>query len=878
MMTKKLTKVVSLLCSFALLLTLCVCAFTTTATAAFTEGQTTELVNYSFDDGKGIAGVADGTSDHDTSVASGAISVIDDPTGNSTHGKVVKLTKAYAYTNNGVIFGVAKDKTKDNFDASNNFTIEAGKIYKIQFDYNYLDGSGCAFPNSYTGIQRSLGMAVYLTKSNITYGGDSARVRVLRMGIEEISTATITADTGWKTAVAYYYAPVNPSVRTTLSIGLDFSQNHATYGSALIDNLIISEVSSVKENSASEKVYNYGASTTEVGDYDADSDKAMCKLFVKGQGSLLAPAVQYTASSLVPTVSADGVTVKIKSALTAVNGANWFQKFGIIDLKNQYSDTNYGAVLVKPNTAYEVTVKYKVVSLGTATKGYIALANTFNSATLANATSPDASSPYACTSPHMFKYIKRTETAGVTTDWQTMTWRVTSNDLQVGSYLGLVLGTDDASATAEFLINSVTVKTLTDEDGVANLTIAKGEGTGTETTEFVGKGEYTLPANPFTAPAGKNFAGWNVGGTTYNAGDKITISDDTTITAVYSALTYDVQYLAGANGAGTAATDKKIHGTDLTLKGAIFTRENYTQVGWATTEGGAKVYDLGAKYIANEGATLYPVWADKVYTVTVVGGAANSNNNTAGSKVTITASPAVNQLFVNWEVVSGNVTFDNAKDATTTFVMPGENVSIKAVYKTKVDAPYASTDKTDFEWTGSEIALELDSYDANAITVTGNKGTAYGETYTLKMVLKDKVNYCWADGTTDDITINWTITHTHDLTKVPAKEAGCTDGNIEYWTCACGNWYSDDAATTAITDKNSVVIKANADHTDLNKDGKCDVCQADVEIDEDKKEEDKKEDKEEIKTGDASNLILWIVIAVVSISAAVVVLFKKERA
>ncbi len=868
-MTKKFTKVVSLVCTFVLLLSVCVVAFTTLATAATPQEQTTELVNYNFEDGKGIAGVADGTSNHDTSLASGKISVIDDTTANSTHGKVVKLSRVSAYSNFGTIFGIAKDKTKDNFDPSNNFTIEAGKIYKIQFDYNYLSGCTSQYHNVYASPQHSLGMALYLTKSNITYGGDSGRTRVLRMAIEEISSNKITADLGWKTAVAYYYAPVNLSHKTTLSLGMDFSQNHATYGDVLIDNLIISEVTSLKENSTSQKTYNYGATTAEVGEYDAASSMAMRKHFVRGEASSLNTVVPYDeGKSLIPTVSADGVSVKVKSAMTVNNGAGWYNKLAVIDLRNQYSDEHYGAVLIKPNSAYEVTVKYKVLDMGTATKAYMAVGNTYNSSNLANATSPDASSPFAAITTQMFKFINRTETPGVTTEWQTLTWRATSEQLQVGSYLALVLGTDNANATAEFLINSVTVKTVTDEDGVANLTIAKGEGTGTETTEFVGKGEYTLPANPFTAPAGKNFAGWNVGGTTYNAGDKITISDDTTITAVYSAITYDVQYLAGANGTGTTATDKKVHGTDLTLKGAIFTRENFTQVGWATTDGGTKAYDLGGKYTTNEGATLYPVWADKVYTVTVVGGAANSNNNTAGSTVTLTASPAANQLFVNWEVVSGNVTLDNAKDATTTFTMPGENVSIKAVYKTKVAAPYASTDKTDFEWTGSEIALELDPYDANAITVTGNKGTAYGETYTLKMVLKDKVNYCWADGTTDDITIQWTITHTHSLTHVPANAADCRDGNIEYWTCICGNWYSDKAATTVIADHDSVVIKANADHADLNKDGKCDTCQADVEVEKD----------DDLKTGDTSNLILWIVAAVLSIFAAVVTLFKKEKA
>ena len=47
------------------------------------------------------------------------------------------------------------------------------------------------------------------------------------------------------------------------------------------------------------------------------------------------------------------------------------------------------------------------------------------------------------------------------------------------------------------------------------------------------------------------------------------------------------------------------------------------------------------------------------------------------------------------------------------------------------------------------------------------------------------------------------------LTKVAAEPATCTkDGNIEYYTCSCGKWYTDATASVEITDKDSVVIKA----------------------------------------------------------------------
>ena len=46
-------------------------------------------------------------------------------------------------------------------------------------------------------------------------------------------------------------------------------------------------------------------------------------------------------------------------------------------------------------------------------------------------------------------------------------------------------------------------------------------------------GEYTLPENGFTAPDGKQFKAWSVGGVEKAVGDKITVTADTTVTAVW---------------------------------------------------------------------------------------------------------------------------------------------------------------------------------------------------------------------------------------------------------------------------------------------------------------------------------------------------------
>ena len=79
---------------------------------------------------------------------------------------------------------------------------------------------------------------------------------------------------------------------------------------------------------------------------------------------------------------------------------------------------------------------------------------------------------------------------------------------------------------------------------------------------------------------------------------------------------WDVTYQPGTDGSGNAVTDIKIYNDALTLRGALFTRTGYTQVGWATVDGGEKVYAFGGGYTTNAALTLYPVWQTDTYTIT----------------------------------------------------------------------------------------------------------------------------------------------------------------------------------------------------------------------------------------------------------------------
>ena len=141
---------------------------------------------------------------------------------------------------------------------------------------------------------------------------------------------------------------------------------------------------------------------------------------------------------------------------------------------------------------------------------------------------------------------------------------------------------------------------------------------------------------------------------------------------VAEAATYTVTYDPGANGTGTASIATKLEGRPLTLADKLFTRTGYTQTGWATRDGGEKVYALDAIYENDEAITLYPVWTANQYTVTL-----DSNGGGAVTPSTVTVTygedcPAIpvlqwaGHIFEGWyDAQTGGRQYVNDKGNST---------------------------------------------------------------------------------------------------------------------------------------------------------------------------------------------------------------------
>ena len=189
-------------------------------------------------------------------------------------------------------------------------------------------------------------------------------------------------------------------------------------------------------------------------------------------------------------------------------------------------------------------------------------------------------------------------------------------------------------------------------------------------------------------------------GNCYKPGD--TVPADVSMLSITG--DYEVIYLPGTYGTGSAVTDMKPHNNILTLRGALFTRAGYTQVGWATVDGGEKVYDFKDIYTKNEALTLYPVWNTNKYTITF--------DTNGGSEIAPITQDYGTQIAAPANPTRKGYTF-KGWDKEIPETMPAENITVKAQWEIN---QYTITFDTNG---GSEIAPITQDY-GTEITAPAN--------------------------------------------------------------------------------------------------------------------------------------------------------------
>ena len=256
----------------------------------------------------------------------------------------------------------------------------------------------------------------------------------------------------------------------------------------------------------------------------------------------------------------------------------------------------------------------------------------------------------------------------------------------------------------------------------------------TATAISLGNANYALPADverDYTIAPRPVELRWSASSFTYDGNEK-------TVTATITNLVPD------DDCALTYSNNKKTEHGSYTAKVTALGNDNYTltngtglthewSIGKAvvsfSVSGNSHTYDGSPKTAVvtqDEGQTPIPAGG---YTVTYDGEDSQTEAGTYDITVTIT---------------NGNFCFEDGKDSMV--------VGQLSIGEQAVEIPTA--DDTAFTYNGAEQTYAIAASDL--YTVSGNVQKDAG-TYTVTVALKDKANYTWPDGTTDDKTYTFVI-------------------------------------------------------------------------------------------------------------------------
>ncbi len=269
------------------------------------------------------------------------------------------------------------------------------------------------------------------------------------------------------------------------------------------------------------------------------------------------------------------------------------------------------------------------------------------------------------------------------------------------------------------------------------------------------------------------------------------------------------------------------------------------------------------------------------YAVTVTGGTATVAAGTPitrameGVEVTVTAQVPDGKHFVKWVVKAGGVTLANETSATTTFIMPANDVTIEAEI---AENPVESYTLTVIKGTASVAAGTpiTDKIEQNTVVTVTADAPETGKVFDKWVVLEGNVTL------TDATKATTTFTMPGNAVKIEAtyKDAPPShthsygtdwkyDDTNHWHECQCG----DKADIAAHSASEWIVDTAATETTDGAKHKECTVCKKVLETatipatgsgDNNTDKPGKDDSTKSPQTGDSSNLIGWLAALFVS--------------
>ena len=461
---------------------------------------------------------------------------------------------------------------------------------------------------------------------------------------------------------------------------------------------------------------------------------------------------------------------------------------------------------------------------------------------------------------------------------------------------------DDAnSATTTFVMpaGNVTAEATYKNIPVVTYTVSfdANGGTGSMADATGVSGDYVLPVCGFTAPNGKQFKAWSVGGVEKAAGDTITVNANTTVTAIWENIPVTYYTVTFDSNGGSAVTAQSIEAGQKATKPDDPTKDGFDFKGW-TLNGSA--YDFNTA--VNSNITLVAAWDQQqvqptVYTVTFDsngGSAVTAQSIEAGQKATKPADPTKDGYdFKGWTLNGSAYDFNTAVNGNITLVATWEQQQVvPTTYTVSFAANGGTGTMADVTGISGEYTLPENGFTApdgkqfKAWSVDGNE-KAVGDKITVT-----------ADTTVTAVWETIPAGHTCDIKPVAKVEPSCTEGGKEaYYKCeGCGKFYEDALGTKEITDLASwgnlaklghtesdwksdkdnhwkectvagcgvIIENSKAAHADANNDGKCDICEYNVGKTSTNPGNKPSDDVQNPQTGDNSLMWLWVALLFVS--------------
>ena len=364
-------------------------------------------------------------------------------------------------------------------------------------------------------------------------------------------------------------------------------------------------------------------------------------------------------------------------------------------------------------------------------------------------------------------------------------------------------------------------------------------GTGSMAAATGVSGDYVLPVCGFTAPNGKQFKAWSVGGVEKAAGDTITVNANTTVTAIWENIPVTYYTVTFDSNGGSAVTAQSIEAGQKATKPADPTKDGYDFKGW-TLNGSA--YDFNTA--VNGDITLVATWEQQqvVPTTYTVSFAANGGTGTMADVTGISGEYTLpengftapdGKQFKAWSV-DGNekavgdkitVTADTTITAVWETIPAGHTCDIKPVAKVEPSCTEGGKEAY-YKCEGCGKFYE-DALGTKEITDLAAWGNLAKLGHTESDWKSDKDNH-WKE---------------------------CT-------VAGCG----------------VIIENSKAAHADANNDGKCDTCEYNVGKTPTNPGNKPSDDVQSPQTGDNSMMWLWIALLFVSgFGVVTTTVYTKKR-